>query len=83
MNRRAISYEIAFYLFSFSVHFLGVIMEIAYLCTQILIVIVMEKIFNRTKEEWMESIKKSIAQKQKAIADAQAQLKAERLAIQA
>ena len=28
----------------------------------------------------MESIKKSIAQKQKAIADAQAQLKAERLA---
>ena len=55
-------------------------MEIAYLCTQILIIIVMEKIFNRTKEEWMESIKKSIAQKQKAIADAQAQLKAERLA---
>ena len=56
-------------------------MEIAYLCTQILIIIVMEKIFNRTKEEWMESIKKSIAQKQKAIADAQAQLKAERLVI--
>ncbi len=41
----------------------------------------MEKIFNRTKEEWMESIKKSIAHKQKAIADAQAQLKAERLVI--
>ena len=41
----------------------------------------MEKIFNRTKEEWMESIKKSIALKQKAIADAQAQLKAERLVI--
>ena len=40
----------------------------------------MEKIFNRTKEEWMETIKKSSAQKQKAIADAQAQLKAERLA---
>ena len=31
----------------------------------------------------MESIKKSIAQKQKAITDAQAQLKAERLAVQA
>ena len=41
----------------------------------------MEKIFNRTKEECMESIKKSIAHKQKAIADAQAQLKAERLVI--
>ena len=34
-----------------------------------------------TKEEWMESIKKSIAQNPKAIADAQAQLKAERLVI--
>lgn len=40
----------------------------------------MDKIINRTKQEWMEAIKKSIAQKQQAIQEAQAQLKAERLA---
>lgn len=42
----------------------------------------MEKILNRTKEEWMQAIKMSIAQKQQAIADAKAILKAERLTAQ-
>lgn len=35
----------------------------------------MDKILNRTKDEWMAAIKKSIAQKQQAIAEARAQLK--------
>ena len=42
----------------------------------------MDKILNRTKQEWMEAIKQSIAKKQQAVAEAKAQLKAERLATQ-
>jgi len=40
----------------------------------------MDKILNRTKQEWMEAIKKSIQQKQEAVAAAKAQLQQERIA---
>lgn len=40
----------------------------------------MNKILNRTKGEWFLAIKESIEQKQRAIADARAILRQERLA---
>lgn len=41
----------------------------------------MKKILNRTREEWLQAIHKSIEQKQQAVEEAKAQLKAERLAM--
>lgn len=39
----------------------------------------MEKIFERTKQQWIDAIKESIAKKKEAIAAAQIQLRNERL----